>query len=73
MMQPMIMMLIVVSLVIFISVMYMLLKMVVEKSTHSISLMKIFGYTNKENNHFYLNSFFITVMVFGHYPIATRL
>ena len=63
MMQPMIMMLIVVSLVIFISVMYMLLKMVVEKSTHSISLMKIFGYTNKENNHFYLNSFFITVMV----------
>ena len=43
----------------------MLLKMVVEKSTHSISLMKIFGYTNKENNHFYLNSFFITVMVFA--------
>lgn len=63
MMQPMIIMLIVVSLIIFIAVMYMLLKMIIEKSTHSISLMKIFGYTDKENNRFYLNSFFITIII----------
>ncbi|MDE6103002.1 MAG: ABC transporter permease [Oscillospiraceae bacterium] len=63
MMQPMIIMLIVVALIVFVAVMYMLLKMIIEKSEYSISLMKIFGYTNKESNHFYMNSFFITVII----------
>lgn len=63
MMTPMITMLIVMAVVIFAAVMYILLKMVIEKSAYSISLMKIFGYTDKENNHFYLNSFFITIII----------
>lgn len=63
MMTSMIMLLIVMAVVIFAAVMYILLKMIIEKSAYSISLMKIFGYTDRENNHFYLNSFFITIVI----------
>lgn len=63
MMQTMIMMLIFMAVVVFAAVMFILLKMIIEKSSYSISLMKIFGYTDKENNHFYLNSFFITIII----------
>jgi putative ABC transport system permease protein len=63
MMQTMIMMLIFMAVVVFAAVMFILLKMIIEKSAYSISLMKIFGYTNKENNHFYLNSFLITIII----------
>lgn len=64
MMQSMIKMLIIVSIVVFTALMYMLLNMVIEKSEYSISLMKIFGYTRKENNRFYLTSFMISITVF---------
>lgn len=63
MMQTMIIMLIFMAVVVFAAVMFILLKMIIEKSSYSISLMKIFGYTDRENNHFYLNSFLITIIV----------
>lgn len=63
MMQTMIIMLIFMAVVVFAAVMFILLKMIIEKSSYSISLMKIFGYTDRENNHFYLNSFFITIVI----------
>ena len=62
-MVSMISMLIVMAVLIFAAVMYILLKMIIEKSAYSVSLMKIFGYTDRENNHFYLNSFFYTVVL----------
>jgi putative ABC transport system permease protein len=52
-----------VSIIVFIIVMYLILKMLIDKSTFSISLVKVFGYTNKELNKIYLGSSFYTVVI----------
>ena len=43
--------------------MYLILKMLIDKSTFSISLVKVFGYTNNELNKIYLGSSFYTVIL----------
>ncbi|MCB2290166.1 ABC transporter permease [Clostridium sp. CS001] len=62
-MAELIIMLIAVSVIVFILVLYLLLKMMVDKSTFSISLIKVFGYNEKEVKKLYLGSAFYTVLV----------
>lgn len=63
MMMPMISMLCVVSALIFIVVMYLMMKVMIDRSSFGISLMKIFGYRTKEIRKLYLNGNFYTVAV----------
>lgn len=63
MMLPMISMLIIISSILFIISMYLLLKLMIDKSTSSISLVKIFGFSTKEINKLYLGSSLYTVIV----------
>jgi putative ABC transport system permease protein len=46
------------AIVIFIVVMYLMLKMMIDRSAFSISLVKIFGYNDKEINKLYLGEAF---------------
>lgn len=62
MMSAMIATIVSVSVVIFITVMYLLLKMMIDKATFSISLIKVFGYTENEVKKLYLGSNFYTVL-----------
>lgn len=61
MMMPMITMLCIVSALIFCVVMYLMLKVMVDRSAFGISLVKIFGYRNKEIRRLYLDGNFYTV------------
>ncbi len=61
-MSSMIIMILVVSVLLFVIVMYILLKMMIDRSTFSISLIKVFGYTNKEISKLYLGSSFYVVL-----------
>ena len=63
MMMPMISMLCVVSALIFIVVMYLMMKVMIDRSSFGISLMKIFGYRTNEIRKLYLNGNFYTVAV----------
>ncbi len=59
-MSDMIVLMIVISVIIFVSVMYLLLKLQIDRSTFSISLLKALGYDEKTVNSFYLSgSFYI--------------
>lgn len=61
-MGSMIVMLIGVSVIIFIAVMYLLMKLEIDRSSFSISLLKALGYSEKSVNSFYLGgSFYITL------------
>lgn len=60
---PIVLILIVFSCVLFILSMYLLLKLMIDKSLSSISLVKIFGFNKKEINKLYLGSSFYTVFV----------
>lgn len=51
------------SVIIFIVVLYLLLRMMMNKSTFSISLLKVFGYDEKEVKRIYLGSAFYTVLL----------
>ena len=51
------------SVVIYMVLMYILTKIVIEKNALSISFMKVFGYENKEINKLYLNASTITVII----------
>lgn len=63
-MWDMIVMLIAVSVIIFMAVMYLLMKFEIDRSSFSISLMKALGYSEKTVNSFYIgNSFFVTLAV----------
>ena len=63
MMMPIIICLIIFSTILFIITMYLLLKLMVDKSIGSISLVKIFGFNRKEINKLYLGSFLYTVLI----------
>ena len=52
-----------VSVAIFIVLMYLLTKTIIERSARAISYMKVFGYTNKEINQLYLRSITEVVIV----------
>ncbi|UPA29184.1 ABC transporter permease [Terrisporobacter glycolicus] len=60
-MIPMVVMFIVVSIIIFITVMYLMMKVMIDRSALNISLVKIFGFTDKEVKKLYINGNFFTV------------
>ncbi|AFA49084.1 ABC transporter permease [Acetobacterium woodii] len=51
------------SILLFVIVMYLLLKMMIDKATFSISLIKVFGYDEKEIKKLYLGTSFYTVVL----------
>ena len=61
MMMPLVTMMSVVSSLIFVVVMYLMMKVMIDRSAFGISLMKIFGYRPKEIRKLYLNGNFYTV------------
>ena len=62
-MKDMVTMLLVVSGLIFVVVMYLMMKVVIDRSAISISLLKVFGYRKKEIGKLYLNGNFYVVAV----------
>lgn len=54
-MMPMVYMMSSVAVLIFIVVMYLMMKVIIDRSSHNISLLKIFGYRRREVNTLYLN------------------
>lgn len=63
MMWPMIGMLLVCSVIIFCAVMYLMMKVMIDRSAYHISLVKIFGFRTKEVNRLYLQGNFYLVAV----------
>ena len=51
------------AIVIFVAVLYLLLKHVIDKSSFALSLMRIFGYRDKEVDRIFVNSNFIIVVI----------
>lgn len=62
-MKPMIIIMITISSIIFIVVMYLMIKVVIDKAAFNISLLKIFGYRKKEIKKLYLDGNLILVLV----------
>lgn len=62
-MMPMVSMLVIVSAMIFCIVMYLMMKVMIDRSAFGISLMKVFGYRIKEIRKLYLNGNFYTIAV----------
>ncbi|MFA9398182.1 MAG: FtsX-like permease family protein [Clostridiaceae bacterium] len=62
-MIPMIISLIVTSIIIFIVVMYLMMKVMIDRSSLNISLMKIFGFRQKEIRKLYLDGNFIMIII----------
>lgn len=63
-MKDMVTMLLVISVLMFMVVMYLMMKMMIDRSAMSISLFKVFGYQKREIGKLYLNGNFF-VIVFG--------
>ncbi len=61
----------IVSSLIFIIVMYMMFKVMIERSLYNISLFKIFGYRNSEVRSFFLSGNFITVVLGAAFSIPS--
>lgn len=62
-MMPMIMTMSVVAVLIFFIVMYLMMKVMIDRASMGISLVKIFGYRTNEIRKMYLNGNFIIVLV----------
>ena len=62
MMGPMVTTMSVASAVIFLVVMYLMIKMMIDRSSFNISLVKIFGFRNREVRRMYLDGNFYTVV-----------
>lgn len=61
-MSGMIILMIAISLIIFVAVMYLLMKLEIDRSSYSVSLLKALGYSESEVNSFYLgSSFYVTL------------
>ena len=63
MMGPMVVMLVAISALIFMIVMYLMMKVMIDRSAFGISLVKIFGYRMKEIRKLYLNGNFYVIAV----------
>ena len=63
MMGPMVVTISVASSVIFLVVMYLMIKMMIDRSSFNISLVKIFGFRNREVRRMYLDGNFFTVVL----------
>lgn len=75
MMRPMIIMMSSVSAIIFLVVMYLMMKVMIDRSAFSISLMKVFGYRKREIKKLYLDGNFLVVAVgaFVCVPLAKKV
>lgn len=62
-MRPMIIMIGGVSIVIFVIVLYLMMKVMIDRSSFSIALVKIFGYRNKELKRMYLDGNFYVILI----------
>lgn len=62
-MNSMIYMMLFASIIIFVVVMYLMIKIMIDRSANNISLMKIFGYTNSEVRKLYIDGNFITIVI----------
>ena len=62
-MTSMIISMTVISVIVFAVVMYLMIKVVIDRSAFNISLMKIFGFNNKEVHKLYLDGSFLMVAV----------
>lgn len=62
-MMPMIIMLVSASAIIFCVVMYLMMKVMIDRSAFGISLIKIFGYRTKEIKKLYINGNFYTIAI----------
>ena len=71
-MRGMVTMLLVVSALIFVVVMYLMMKVMIDRSAKSVSLFKIFGYRKNEIRRLYLNGnfFVMAVSAFAGIPMA---
>lgn len=63
MMGPMVVMLVAISALIFMIVMYLMMKVMIDRSTFSISLMKVFGYRRREIRRLYLDGNFYVILL----------
>ena len=63
MMGPMVSMLAAISALIFMIVMYLMMKVMIDRSAFSISLMKVFGYRKGEIRRLYLDGNFYIIML----------
>ena len=63
MMLPMMGMVVGISVVIFAIVMYLMMKVMIDRSAQNIALMKVFGYRKKEIKKLYLDGNFYTIMI----------
>ena len=63
MMGPMVIMLVAISALIFMIVMYLMMKVMIDRSAFSISLMKVFGYRRREIRRLYLDGNFYVILL----------
>ena len=63
MMGPMVVMLVAISVLIFMIVMYLMMKVMIDRSAFSISLMKVFGYRRREIRRLYLDGNFYVILL----------
>lgn len=63
MMGPMVVMLVAISALIFMIVMYLMMKVMIDRSAFSISLMKVFGYRRREIRRLYLDGNFYVILL----------
>ena len=63
MMGPMVVMLVALSALIFMIVMYLMMKVMIDRSAFSISLMKVFGYRRREIRRLYLDGNFYVILL----------
>lgn len=62
-MLPMVVSMIAVSIIMFVVVMYLMMKVMIDRSSLNISLMKIFGFKNKEIRRLYLDGNFYLIAI----------
>ena len=62
-MNSVIYMMLIVSIVMFVVVMYLMINIMLERSSNNIALMKIFGYTDKEVKKLYLDGNFLVILI----------
>ena len=63
MMGPMVVMLVAISALIFMIVMYLMMKVMIDRSAFPISLMKVFGYRRREIRRLYLDGNFYVILL----------
>ena len=62
-MRPMQVLIVIIATTLFILIMYLLLKLMIDKSIIGISLIKVFGYTEKEVNRLYIGSGLYSIII----------